>query len=244
MRLDENRKTPVMTQPGNTSPIAIFDLDRTVTRIGTFTPLCLYAAWKNNPLRLISLPLVICVLVTTGLKLTTRKTLKTWLLAMLVGPLTRTRLEKTVSNFINAIWDRQVRQAALETIEAERAQGARLYLATASYDFCAEQFARRLGFDGCIATRSLWRQDRLLAGIDGENCYGQEKLDRITSHLIGDSLLSDTQRPKITSPHITMYSDDRSDLPSLLWADRAVVVDPKPKFEKIAKASALEVVYW
>jgi HAD superfamily hydrolase (TIGR01490 family) len=232
-----------MTQSTEPSSIAIFDLDRTVTRIGTFTPLCLYAAWKNNPLRLICLPLVIGILVTTGLKLTTRKTLKTWLLAMLIGPLSRTRLEETVSRFIDAIWDRQVRPAALKTIEDERAQGARLYLATASYDFCAEQFARRLGFDGCIATRSLWKQDRLVAGIDGENCYGQEKLDRITSHLSGDGILSENQKPAITHS-ITMYSDDRSDLPSLLWADRAVVVNPKPKFEKIAKASALEVVYW
>lgn len=232
-----------MTQSTEPSSIAIFDLDRTVTRIGTFTPLCLYAAWKNNPLRLICLPLVIGILVTTGLKLTTRKTLKTWLLAMLIGPLSRTRLEETVSRFIDAIWDRQVRPAALKAIEDERAQGARLYLATASYDFCAEQFARRLGFDGCIATRSLWKQDRLVVGIDGENCYGQEKLDRITSHLSGDGILSENQKPAIT-PAITMYSDDRSDLPSLLWADRAVVVDPKPKFEKIAKASALEVVYW
>jgi len=233
-----------MTQPTEPSPIAIFDLDRTVTRVGTFTPLCLYAAWKNTPLRLISLPLVICILATTGLKLTTRKTLKTWLLAMLIGPLPRTRLEKTVSCYIDAIWDRQVRQAALEAIEDERARGARLYLATASYDFCAEQFARRLGFDGCIATRSLWKEDRLLPGIDGENCYGQEKLDRITSHLIGDGILSENQKPEITRPEITMYSDDRSDLPSLMWADRAVVVDPKPKFKKIAKARALEIVYW
>ena len=219
--------------------IAIFDLDRTVTRIGTFTPLCLYAAWKNSPLRLISLPFVIGILVTTGLKLTSRKTLKTWLLAMLVGRPNRDTLDRTVSDFINAIWDRHVRKAALEAIEKDRAGGARLYLATASYDFCAEQFARRLGFDGCIATRSRWENDRLVPGIDGENCYGQEKLDRITSHLIRDGLLSESQRPGIT-----MYSDDRSDLPGLMWADRAVVVDPKPKFEKIAKARDLEIVHW
>lgn len=229
-----------MGENGSAPPVVIFDLDRTITRAGTFTPLCIYVAAQVNPLRFLFAPLVIGVAVTTGLKLTGRKTFKSWLLALLVGRRSRPQMSDLVNSFLNRIWDRQIRPDALKALEAERGRGARLYLATASYDFCAERFAERLGLDGCIATRSLWNGDRLSPTIDGENCYGEEKLRRVRAHLGEDGIPTDGSN----RPHVTVYTDDRSDLPVLTWADRGVVVDPKPKFEPIARAEGLEVVSW
>lgn len=228
-----------MGEQGSVPPVAIFDLDRTITQAGTFTPLCIYVAARVNPLRFLFAPLVIGVALTTALKLSSRKTFKSWLLALLVGRRTRQQMADLVNSFLNRIWDTQVRGHALRALEAERGRGARIYLATASYDFCAERFAERLCLDGCIATRSLWHGDRLSPTIDGENCYGDEKLRRVRAQLSEDGVPLDGDRP-----HITVYTDDRSDLPVLIWADRGVVVDPKPKFEPIARAEGLEVVAW
>ncbi len=220
-------------------PVAIFDLDRTVTRIGSFTPFCLYAAWRLNPLRLVTLPLAILALAATGLKLTSRKTLKTLLLALLVGRPTRDRLDTVATDFVDLLMRKGLRPGAAGAIAAERERGAALYLATASYDFYAECFGDRLGVDGTVSTRSLWTDDHLVPGIDGENCYGEEKLRRIKERLAADGIPDGDARPPVT-----LYSDDRSDLPCFDWADRAVAVNPKPRLARLAKSHNLEIVSW
>lgn len=229
--------------------IVLFDLDRTITRIGTFTPFCLYAAWRLNPLRLLAVPVAALALGATGLKLTSRKTLKTMMLALLIGRRSRADIDRVADGFVDLFLRRQIRNQARDTINDARADGAALYMATASYDFYAERFANRLGFNGCIATRSLWRDGRLVPGIDGENCYGPEKLRRMQEHLLADGLLdpsdqSTENRATTNRATITFYSDDRSDLPGLLWADRAVVVSPKDGFAKVARSHGLEVQEW
>lgn len=219
--------------------IVIFDLDRTITSVGTFTPFCLYAAWRLDPLRLITLPVAVVALAATGLKVMRRKTLKTIMLALLIGRPDRARLDRVAADFVDRCLDGHVRDRARGAIEAARDQGAALYLATASYDFYADLFAERLGLEGCIATRSLWQDGRLRPGIDGENCYGPEKLRRIEERLQEDGRLDATDRPAIT-----FYSDDRSDLPVLLWAGRAVVVTPKKGFARVAGDHGLDIEWW
>lgn len=228
-----------MTEEKGLRPVTIFDLDRTVTRIGSFTPFCLYAAWRCNPLRLVALPVVIGALAATGLKVITRKTLKTILLALLVGRKTRADIDRLAADFVDLFIRRYLRDGATGVLAAERERGAVLYLATASYDFYANLFGTRLGFDGVIATRSIWNSGHLVPGIDGENCYGGEKLRRVQERLQADGILTEGPRP-----HMTVYSDDKSDLPCFEWADRAVAVNPKPKLGRVAEAHGLEIVAW
>lgn len=217
-------------------PIAIFDLDRTVTTIGTFTPFMLYGAWRLKPWRLLLLPLGAVLLLLTATKVITRKTLKTNMMRLFLGPVSEERLRPVIDDFIALFRRRYLRPGAIRVMAEERAAGAGLLLATASYDFYAADFARALGMDGCIATPSLRDGGRLLPGLPGENCYGPEKLRRVEETL---GIPTDAPRPRIV-----FYSDDKSDLPCLLWADEGVVVNPKPAFARIAAAHGLEVVEW
>lgn len=219
---------------GGASRIAIFDLDRTITTIGTFTPFMIYAAGRLAPWRLIALPVVACLLVATKFRLITRKTLKRAMQGLLLGHQPRRRLDPVIADFTRIMLRDHARPGALAAIEHERAAGSRLMLATASFDFYAESFARALGFDGCVATLSLGRDGMFRPGLAGENCYGREKLRRVQEALtLG-----------MPRPHIVFYSDDRSDLPCLRWADEGVVVNPKRKFAKIAQAAGLPVMRW
>ncbi|RMF10436.1 MAG: HAD-IB family hydrolase [Alphaproteobacteria bacterium] len=229
-----------MAQSKEPRPIAVFDLDRTITRIGSFTPFCLYAAWRLSPLRLAFLPLAVLALASTGLKLTSRKMLKTVMLALLVGRARRADIDRVARDFVDGMMRNYLRPYASVVIADERARGAVLYLATASYDFYASEFATRLGFDGVVATRSIWTDNRLVPGIDGENCYGAEKLRRVEERLLSDGVIA----PGQPRPHVTFYSDDKSDLPCFDWADRSVAVNPKPKLARMATRLGLEVVAW
>ncbi len=217
-------------------PIAIFDLDRTITTIGTFTPFMLYGAWRLKPWRLLLLPAGAVLLALTAAKAISRKTLKTNMMRLFLGQVPEERLRPVIRDFIALFRRKYLRPGALEVMAAERARGARILLATASYDFYAADFAHALGMDGCIATPSLRRDGKLLPGLPGENCYGAEKLRRVEAAL---NLAPGTARPEIV-----FYSDDKSDLPCLLWADRGVVVNPKPAFARIAAGRGLEVVAW
>lgn len=214
--------------------IAVFDLDRTITTIGTFTPFMIYAAWRLAPWRLVALPAAALLLVATRFRIITRKRLKQTMQRLLLSTQPRRRLEPVIADFTRWMLRHHVRSGAVSAIERERAAGSRLVLATASFDFYAESFARALGFDGCIATASLCLDDMLVPGLPGENCYGAEKLRRVEEGL----------GPGIPRPHIVFYSDDRSDLPCLLWADEGVVVNPKRRFARIARARGLPVVRW
>src|SRR3546814_9212711 len=66
--------------------LAIYDMDRTITRHGTYTPSLLYAARRLAPWRLVSLPLVPLTMLLYAAKLINRATLKEWNQRLLLGP--------------------------------------------------------------------------------------------------------------------------------------------------------------
>ena len=88
-------------------------------------------------------------------------------------------------------------------------------MATASYRLYAAAIAQRLGFDDVIATETLSdRKGRIVARIDGRNCYGLAKLDMIEAWLQRVGLERD-------AVHIRFYSDHISDAPVHHWSDEA-----------------------
>src|SRR3546814_17515668 len=66
--------------------LAIYDMDRTITRHGTYTPFLLYAARRLAPWRLVFLPLVPLTMLLYAAKLINRATLKEWNQRLLLGP--------------------------------------------------------------------------------------------------------------------------------------------------------------
>lgn len=212
--------------------VALFDLDRTITRHGTYTPFLIYVAWRAKPWRLILLPLAVFFMIGYKFGLLSRGRLKCMMMALLIGRMKRERLTPYIARFVEGRICSGLRPGARTHISSHKDAGDRLVLATASFDFYAEEFGRRLGFHQVIATRSLWdEKGRIRFQIDGENCYGPIKLQ-----MIKDAGLA----PEKT----TFYSDDASDLPTFLWAGTCVVVNPKAKFKARAEALGFLVSQW
>ena len=89
-----------------------------------------------------------------------------------------------VDSFAEATFASNFQPGAIRAIASDRAEGRRLVMATASYALYVDAIAERLGFDDVIATKSVRGADgRVMARIDGNNCYGPAKLAMIRDWL-------------------------------------------------------------
>jgi HAD superfamily hydrolase (TIGR01490 family) len=199
--------------------IALYDLDRTVTRAPTFTPFLVHMAASGNPLRLLGVPLWVLAMLGYKAKLYGRKPLKQFGLRLLVGDVVRSaRLQPRIDAFVARQLTHNIQPGARAQITADRARGARLVLVTAAPEIYAEALAQALGFEACIATRHKRdAQGNLLAQIDGANNYGGEKITRVETWLAAQGLSRN-------DCHLIAYTDHASDAPILNFADTGVLV--------------------
>ncbi len=217
--------------------LAIYDMDRTVTRHATYTPFLLYCALRLEPWRLLLIPVVAGSMVAYAAKRIDRARLKEINHRLLLGDRRSPALLKPlVDGFARRTLATNIRPGARAAIARDKAQGRRVVMATASYRLYAEAIAAALGFDDCIGTNSVIGLDeRVHATIDGENCYGPAKLTMIEAWL-GDRA--------IKPGHVRFYSDHASDAPVFDWADEAVAVNPHARLRTLANERGWPIEDW
>lgn len=221
------------------SDLAVYDMDRTVTRRATYTRFLLHCALRRSPSRLLFLPLVALSMLAYAARLISRARLKEFNQALLLGRRIHPRdLQPLVDSFADKEVATNIRSGARRAIARDKAQGRRLVLATASYRLYADAIAERLGFDDVIGTGSVVGLDeRVHAKIAGENCYGPAKM-RMIADWVERSGLKDTHG------HVRFYSDHVSDQPAFEWADEPVTVNPHGKLRRLAEQRGWVVEDW
>ena len=221
------------------SDLAIYDMDRTVTKRATYTPFLLHCAVARAPWRLLFVPLVILSMLAYLVRLIDRAKLKEINHHLLLGRRIHPReLTPLVESFANRQLATNIRPGARTAIARDKAEGRRAILATASYRLYADAIAERLGFDAVIGTGSIIGLDeRVHAKIAGENCYGPAKLRMISDWVEKSGL-------KGAHGHVRFYSDHVSDRPAFEWADEAVAVNPHGKLRRLAQERGWAVEDW
>ena len=219
--------------------LAIYDMDRTITRLPTFTSFLLHAARRRHPWRLLLAPFVGITVALYGLRLIDRARLKVWNQSLLVGPsIHPEELGPIAESFAEKTLRGNILTDARARIAADHAEGYRLIMATASYRLYAEAIARKLGFDATVATNTLAGLDtRVMAKIDGENCYGPAKLRMVTAWMHDAGISRD-------QAHIRFYSDHVSDSPAMEWADEAFAVNAHGPLRRLARARGWTILDW
>ena len=209
--------------------IAVYDLDRTVLRMPTFTLFLLWAAARSAPWRLLLAPVFLGLLAGHALGLYSRDALKPAAIALMLGRrLPAERMARLAADF--AAWrvPADVQPGARAAIARDRAAGYHLLLATAAPEFYAAALAEALGFDACIATRHRRAADGgWPAALDGTNCYGPEKARRVAEWLAAD--------PQRAAHHMRAYSDHASDAPLFALADEAFAIGRRGRIAKAAR---------
>src|SRR3546814_14204239 len=92
--------------------------------------------------------------------------------------------------------------------------------------------------DDVIATNSIIGLDaRIMARIDGENCYVPAKLRMILAWMVAEGIHRENAQ-------IRFYSDHVSDAPLMVWAEEPFAVNPAGHLRKIAGAGGLTGLDW
>lgn len=221
------------------SALAIYDMDRTITRDATYTPFLIHAARRLAPWRLVLMPFVILSMLGYVLKLMSRGRLKEINYMLLIGrSIAPERLEPVIQSFADKQVATNILPGARASIAADRAAGRRVVMATASYRLYAAAIAERLGIKDVIATETgLDAAGRIVARIEGRNCYGDAKLEMIQAWLAKEGL----QREAV---HIRFYSDHVSDAPVHHWSDEPVATNAHDRLVRLAEAEGWQVLDW
>jgi HAD superfamily hydrolase (TIGR01490 family) len=215
--------------------LAIYDMDKTITRAPTWTPFLWHSAgaWRRA-----LLPIAGVAAAGYGMRLMNRGRLKQVTQRLMLGRMTQEGAARAADRFADRLMTTGVLAAARARIAADRAAGYRLVMATASYRFYVEAIAHRLGFDAVIGTESVRdARGRIRARIDGENCYGPAKLRMIEAWMAREGI--DRGRA-----HVRFYSDHVSDVPALAWADEAFAVNAHGPLRSVAKARGWPLLDW
>jgi len=225
--------------PRPTQRLAIYDMDKTITHAPTWTAFLIAAARDHAPWRLVLLPLAGIATAGYAAKLLDRAGLKQATQRLMLGRSVPAEATKAiVARFADHVVASGTFAGARAQIAADRAEGRRLVMATASYRFYAAAIAERLGFDDVIATNSRLAPDgALLPVIDGENCYGPAKLAMIEAWMRAQGI-------DRADAHVRFYSDHVSDAPALAWADDAWAVNAHGPLRTLAKAEGWTIVDW
>ena len=192
--------------------IAIYDLDKTLTRRATFTPFLAFAARRTAPWRLVLLPLWIVLMLGYKAGLMDRTTLKRRGMRLMLTDVPGDRLERIGRDFAARRIARDgLMPGALRLLAEDRASGARIAIATAAFEFYATAFGEALDVDQVIATR--WDGQ----SIPGGNCYGLAKKERVMAWLADQGI-----DPATAS--LRFVSDSFADAPLLDIAQEPIFV--------------------
>ena len=220
--------------------ISIYDMDRTVTRRGTWVPWLGFWLRTQARWRVLLLPLLVPAGLAYALRLIDRGDLKALGQRILMGhDVARRRVRAAAVEFARQIVQDEVYPDAITAISAAKASGQTLVLATASNAYYVRAIAAQLGFDAVLATESRWAGDSLLPGLDGPNCYGAAKRMRVAAWL-------EAHAP--ADAEVRFYSDHLSDFPTFELVEArggvAVAVNPSVALRAEARLRGWTIVDW
>ncbi len=219
--------------------LAIYDMDKTITRRATWTPFLIHAAKARAKWRLMLWPLAGIASAAYLARAISRARLKEITHRLMLGrAIPPEALGAVAEAFADGVAAAGMFGDARARVEADRAAGWEPVLATASHGYYARAIAARLGVEAVVATQARRDADgNVLAGIEGENCYGAGKLRMIEAWLAREGLTRDDVR-------VRFYSDHVSDAPVLEWADEPFAVNAHGPLRKLAKARGWTVLDW
>ena len=218
--------------------LAIFDLDYTLTKRGTWGRFVL----KN--LRVRPQYWIPFIVGTAKAQLqykrgkTERGSVKQEMMRWSMVGARKEDIIRMAEEFADKEISQGLRPGAWRALEKHRAAGDTIIIASAAVCVIVDAMARRLNVDHWVATEMRWENGRLAADFSSENCYGLKKLERV------QKLFTENPELKQKETHITMYSDSYSDIELLRFSDKAVAVNADRKLSRASTLEGFERVDW
>ena len=216
--------------------LAIFDLDYTLTRKGTwgrFVAICMRGRGWRWPELALRAGLAQALY---KLGLLPRIAVKTQMMRVCMVGRTREELTRLAEGFAAAEVPDRLRPGGIAALERHREAGDRLMIASAAVDLIVAPIARRLGVEDWVATEFAWdAEGRLADHFRSPNCYGPRKKEAV-ERFYGGLKPSDTV--------ITIYSDSSADIDLFTLAHHPMAVNPSSKLRSLAHERGWPVLDW
>lgn len=215
----------------NVQKISIFDLDGTLTKKDTYLPYLMGFLIRNPKYWLRSVVLPFAVLM-FYFKLRNNQWLKeTFLKAIFKGE-HLDNVQKWNNKYLSELYRHEMNDDIVSILKEKQSEGDIVILATASLDIYIYDIAKELNISHVICTLTKKNEGVIEGELDGKNCYGPEKLNRIQTYLKENNL----------SGEIYFYSDHASDYSVMEFSDFPYAVYPTKKMREIAKNENIPII--
>ncbi len=217
--------------------LAIFDLDYTLTRQGTWgrfswqliqfrphiwIPFLVSALWAQYRYKKGRIP---------------RVDVKRAMMRWSMKGRTKTVLEAAAQKFADTEVPKKLRPGGLETLREYQNNGHPVVIISAAVDILVIAIAKKLGVTHYMGTEMAWDDaGTVLMHFSSPNCYGEEKLVRFDAFL--------KQNPEFSGLPRIMYSDSHSDIFLMRECEEAVAVHPSKKLKKLATEYGFPIANW
>jgi len=192
---------------------AFFDLDYTLTHKDTGTLFLLYNL-KRRPSLFFRMIAGVVLVPLWKLKLLPLWRLKQFFFGFL-KEMAEKELLRLSQEFVDIIWEKVIKPEGITELKRLRAEGYVPVLISASPHFYVAFFAEKLGIEHFAGTRYEIIGGFVSGKMDGPDCRGQEKVQRIAE------LVDLRSYDRMNS---VAYSDSDADLPLLMLAGKAFKV--------------------
>ena len=216
--------------------LAIFDLDYTLTKRGTWGRL----VWRSVRYKPhLWLPLFISTAMfqyrykSGGVpRGDVKKNMMRW---GMTGK-RRAKLETMAEGFAAEEVAGGLRPGAVKALARHKANGDHILIASAAVDLIVAPISAKLGADGYVCTRLDWsKDDLLLPDFASQNCYGTAKLKSVKAYI---------ERQGLSDLDTVFYTDSRADIEVMRFADKAIAVNPDSRLEKLALDEGYDIQDW
>ncbi|MFT4847496.1 MAG: phosphatidylglycerophosphatase C [Parvicella sp.] len=186
--------------------LALFDFDGTLTKKDTFLEFIKYLHGQSGFLWgfLIHAPFLIAM----KLKLYPNWKVKEKIICHFFKGIEKEELEKQAKRFCEEQLPKLMRKTGVQQLENHIKNGDKTYIVSASASLWIAPWCEKYAL-ALISTELEIKNTYFTGKIAGKNCYGREKVDRITA-------LEDLKKYK----HIFAYGDSRGDKQMLEIADK------------------------
>jgi HAD superfamily hydrolase (TIGR01490 family) len=158
--------------------LALFDFDGTLTRTDTLAEMIRFVHGSRHYYR--GLTALFPHLLLYKLKMIPGQHAKEKVLSYFFKGMTQEQFETQCQQFATEVLPRLLRPEGLHTLQQLKAAGARIMIVSASPEDWVRLWAQNIGAE-YVATRLELRDGRLTGRIEGLNCQGKEKVNRIRS---------------------------------------------------------------
>ncbi len=191
-----------------TQPIAVFDLDGTLTTKDSFVAFLVSFGLKHRRLVALSrMPFLIAFYLCGGMK---DFELKQRLIKDFFARVDADTVDRHAAWFSENWLPKHLHPVGHSLLQQHVSKGHRVILLSASPELFVPQIAMALGIDEVVCTRVLRVNGRWTGEIDGKNCKGDEKVAAMRRWLGVEAAPGDCYA----------YGDSKSDLAVLSWATK------------------------